>query len=74
MNHNKSINNKKKNIKERENQHHCDQAINFLELLYKDESVTIHKKNVQALAIVRYKIVSNIAPAIVSELIFFFKY
>ena len=50
---------------------YCDHSSNFQELLQRDNSVTIHQKNIQALAIMMYKVVNNIAPAIVSELFSF---
>ena len=52
---------------------YCDHSSNFQELLQRDNSVTIHQKNIQALAIMMYKVVNNIAPTIVSELFFFSK-
>ena len=45
---------------------YCDHSSNFQELLQRDNSVTIHQKNIQALAIMMYKVVNNIAPTIVS--------
>ena len=48
-----------------------DHSSNFQELLQRDNSVTIHQKNIQALAIMMYKVVNNIAPTIVSELFSF---
>ena len=50
---------------------YCDHSSNFQELLQRDNSVTIHQKNIQALAIMMYKVVNNIAPTIVSELFSF---
>ena len=44
------------------------QSSTFQELLQRDNSVTMHQKNIQALAILMYKITNNIAPTIVSEL------
>ena len=72
MNHNKSINKKINNLHERALRLiYCDHSSNFQELLQRDNSVTIHQKNIQALAIMMYKVVNNIAPTIVSELFFF---
>ena len=69
MNHNKSINKKINNLHERALRLiYCDHSSDFQELLQRDNSVTIHQKNIQALAIMMYKVVSNIAPSIVSEL------
>ena len=50
---------------------HCDHSSNFQELLQRNNSVTIHQKNIQALAIMMYKVVNNIAPTTVSELFSF---
>ena len=72
MNHNKSINKKINNLHERALRLiYCDHASNFQELLQRDNYVTIHRKNIQALAIMIYKVVNNIAPTIVSELFSF---
>ena len=72
MNHNKSINKKINNLHERALRLiYCDHSSNFQELLQRDNSVTIHQKNIQALAIMIYKVVNNIAPTIVSELFSF---
>ena len=67
MNHHKLINKKINNLHERAlGLIYCDYSSNFQDLLQKDNSVTISKKNIQALAIMIYKIVNNIAPTIVS--------
>ena len=72
MNHNKSINKKINNLHERALRLiYCDHSSNFQELLQRDNSVTIHQKNIQALAIMMYKVVKNIAPSTVSELFYF---
>ena len=69
MNHNKSINKKMNNLHERALRLiYCDHSSDFQELLQRDNSVTIHQKNIQALAIMMHSVVSNIAPTIVSEL------
>ena len=69
MNHNKSINKKINNLHERALRLiYCDHSSDFQELLQKDNSVTIHQKNIQALATMMYKVVNNIAPTLVSEL------
>ena len=47
---------------------YCDHSSDFQELLQRDNFVTIHQKNLQALAIMMYKVVNNIAPTTVSEL------
>ena len=69
MNRNKSINKKINNLHERALRLiYCDHSSDFQELLQRDNSVTIHHKNIQALAIMMYKVVNNVAPTIVSEL------
>ena len=42
-----------------------------MELLQKGNSMTIYQKNIQALAVLMYKVANNIAPTIVSELFSF---
>ena len=72
MNHNKSINNRNNSLHERALRLiYCDHSSNCQELLQRDNSVTIHQKNIQALAILMYKVTNNIAPTIVSELFSF---
>ena len=69
MNLNKSTNKKINNLNERTLKLICyDHLSNFQELLQRDTAVTIDQKNIQALAIMMYKVVNSIAPAIVSEL------
>ena len=61
MNHNKSINKTINNLHERALRLiHCDHTNKFQELLQRDNYVTIHQKNIQALAILMYKVVNNI--------------
>ena len=50
---------------------YCDHSSNFQELLQRDNSVTMYQKNIQALVIMMYKVVNNIAPTIVSDLFSF---
>ena len=72
INHNKSINKTINNLHESALRLiYCDHSSNFQELLQRDNSVTTHQKTIQALAIMMYKVVNNIAPAIVSELFSF---
>ena len=72
MNHNKSVNKKINNLHERALRLiYCDHSSNFQELLQRNNSVTIHQKNIQALAIMMYKVANKIAPTIVSELFSF---
>ena len=68
MNHNRGLNNKVNRLHER-----ClriiynDKCSNFEELLNKDNSVSIHHHNIQALAIELYKVVNDISPEVISE-------
>ena len=72
MNHNKLINKKLNNLHERTLRLiYFDHSSNFQELLQRDNSVTIHQKNIQALSIMMYKVVNNIAPTMVSEIFSF---
>ena len=72
MNHSKSINKKINNLLERALRLiHCDHSSDFQELLQRDNSVTIHQKNIQALSIMMYKVVNHIPPTIVSEIFSF---
>ena len=72
INHNKSMNKKITNLHERALRLiYCDHSSNFQELLQKVNSVTMYQKNMQALAIMMYKVVNNIAPTMVSELFSF---
>ena len=74
MNHNKSINKKINNLHERALQLiYGDHSSISQELLQRDNSVTIHRINIQALDIMMYKVLNNIAPTIVSELFPFSK-
>ena len=45
-----------------------DYVSNFHKLLEKDESVTIHKRNLKALVIEMYKIYHKISPSFIGEL------
>ena len=72
MNHNRSINKKINKLHDRAQRLiYCDHSRNFQELLQRENSVTIHQKNIQALAIMMQKVANNIAPTIVSELFSF---
>ena len=72
MNHNKSINKKINNLHERALRLiYCDHSSTLQELFQRDNSLTIHQTNSEALAIMMYKVVSNITPIIVSELFSF---
>ena len=72
MSNNKSINKKIKGLHERALRLiYCAHSSSFQELFQGDSSVTIHTQNIQALAIKVNKVINNIAPTIVSELISF---
>ena len=72
INHNISINKKANNLHNRALRLiYCDHSSNFPELLQRDNSVTMHQKNIQALAILMYKVVNNIVPSTVSEIFSF---
>ena len=72
MNHKKSINKKIDNLHERALRLiYCDHSSDFQELLQRDNSVTIHQKNIQALAIMMYTVINNILLTIVSEIFSF---
>ena len=45
-----------------------DKTSTFKELLEKDKSVSIHYRNIQVLATEMYKVVSEMAPAIMNEI------
>ena len=69
MNHNKLVNNRINSLNGRALRLiYCDHSSNFQELLERDNSVTIHQKNIQVLDISMYKVANNIATTIVSEL------
>ena len=72
MNHNRPTNKKINKLHDRAQRLiYCDHSSNFEELLQRENSVTIHQKNIQALAIMMQKVANNIAPTIVSELFSF---
>ena len=47
---------------------YSDKSSSFEELLQKDESVTIHEKNIQKLATEMFKVFKNLSPPIVADL------
>ena len=69
MCHNRTINNKINRLHER-----CprivynDNESSFLELLDKDKGVTIHVKNVRALAVEMFKVSNNYSTSLMSEI------
>ena len=68
MCHSRALNNKINRLHER-----ClriiynDKTSTFKELLEKDKSLSIHCRNIQVLATEMYKVVSEMAPAIMNE-------
>ena len=69
MFHSRSLNNKINRIHERALRIvYNDTVSSFSDLLVKDNSVSIHQRNLQVLATEMYKIKNNIAPTIVSEI------
>ena len=68
MFHSRKLNNRINKIHERSLRLvYDDNFSNFEELLNKDGSVTIHERNIQALAIELYKAVNKISPELVSQ-------
>ena len=69
MNHSRSLNNRINNLHERALRLvHKDFSSTFPELLEKDNSVSIHQRNLQNLALEMFKVKNNLAPEIMSEL------
>ena len=56
MNHSRSLNKINKLHKRALEMIHCGHTSTFQELLNKDESVTVHQKNIQTLATSMYKV------------------
>ena len=68
MFHSRNLNNRINRIQERALRiAYRDQTSSFNELLILDDSVTIHERNLQRLAIEMFKIKTNIAPAFLRE-------
>ena len=69
MLHSRSINNKTNSLHERTLRiTYGDRSSSFENLLKKDKSVSIHHRNIQALATEMFKVKNNIAPEIMKEL------
>ena len=68
MLHSRSLNNKINKIQERALRLvYNDNRSTFEELLIKDDSVTIHDRNIQALSIELFKVINGISPNIMKE-------
>ena len=71
MFHTRRINNRINRLHERSLRlTYNDQISTFQELLNKDKSVSIHQRNLQVFATLLYKIINNIAPEIVCEILY----
>ena len=63
MFHSRTLNNRINRIHERALRTvYKDPSLTFQELLYRDNSVTIHHPNLQKLAIEMYKVTNNLSP------------
>ena len=69
MFHNRTLNNRINKLQERALRLvHNDNTSSFCELLQKDNSFTIHHRNIQKLALEMYRVKHRIAPKIICEL------
>ena len=69
MFHNLTLNNRINKLQERALRLvHNDNTSSFYELLQKDNSFTIHHRNIQKLALEMYRVKHHIAPKIICEL------
>ncbi len=69
MFHNRTLNNKINKLHERALRLiYKDRTMTFTDLLLKDNSFTIHERNLQKLAIEMYKINNNLSPKLITEL------
>ena len=69
MFHSRGLNNKINSLHERGlRTTYGDKSSSFQDLLKKDNSVSIHHRNIQALATEIFKVKNNIAPEIIKEL------
>ena len=69
MFHSRGLNNKMHSLHERASKiTYSDRSSSFEDLLKKDNSVSIHHRNIQALATEMFKVKNNIAPEIMKEL------
>ena len=75
MLHSRTLNNRINRIHERALRVvYNDNVSSFEEMLQKDDSVTIHEKNIQTLSIELFKVLNGLAPAIMDELFLVKKY
>ena len=68
MFHSRALNNKTNSVHERARRIIYNDKSTFEELLNKDNSVSIHDKNLQVLAIEMFKIKNNMAPEFLNEI------
>ena len=69
MFHSRTLNNRINRIHERALRTvYKDPSLTFQELLYRDNSVTIHHRNLQKLAIEMYKVTNNLSPTFMHEI------
>ena len=70
MFHSRGLNNKINSLHERALRiTYCDRSSSFQDQLKKDNSVSIHHRNIQALATEMFKVKNNIVPEIMKELL-----
>ena len=70
MFHSRTLNNRINRIHERALRIvYKDNVSSFEQLLYRDGSITIHERNIQALAIEIYKIINGLAPEIMKQVL-----
>ena len=72
MMHSRCLNNRINRIHERVlRKVYNDQLSSFEEFLERDDSLTIHERNLQTSATVVYKVINGIAPTIINEILHF---